>query len=248
MPCRPCILPRPRPPLSAATSVSRGSLATQRGGPPAPALARQRRRRHQRQALPTVAATTATSSSDDTTNGTGGMGSRFSTLANALTNLFPIWVLGAAVWALKQPAAFTWFGSSAITPALAVTMLGMGLTLTFEVTLTAVAVAVLPQPGVLVCPSLHAVLYLSSGEGLAQGAHRRAEPGPRSPAPAVLPRCTASIQQERPSLLSRPSAPCSPAWLFSTYFFDCPGPPAGLPPSALSARPHFCWLRTPVYR
>ncbi|EFN59635.1 hypothetical protein CHLNCDRAFT_10632, partial [Chlorella variabilis] len=54
-------------------------------------------------------------------------------LATALTNLFPIFVLGAAVWALVHPAAFAWFDNkTAITPALAVTMLGMGISLTFD--------------------------------------------------------------------------------------------------------------------
>ncbi|PRW60740.1 putative sodium metabolite cotransporter chloroplastic [Chlorella sorokiniana] len=53
-------------------------------------------------------------------------------LANAMVNLFPVFVLGAALCALAQPAAFDWFDKAAITPALAVTMLGMGLTLTFN--------------------------------------------------------------------------------------------------------------------
>ncbi|KAI7837575.1 hypothetical protein COHA_008588 [Chlorella ohadii] len=49
-----------------------------------------------------------------------------------MVSLFPIFVLGAALWALAQPTAFDWFDKTAITPALAVTMLGMGLTLTFD--------------------------------------------------------------------------------------------------------------------
>ena len=51
----------------------------------------------------------------------------------SLTNLFPVWVLGAAALALARPAAFAWFSSAWVTPALAITMLGMGLTLTLEV-------------------------------------------------------------------------------------------------------------------
>lgn len=47
---------------------------------------------------------------------------RVSQLATTLTNLFPVFVLGAAVWALMQPAAFDWFEKSAITPVLALTM------------------------------------------------------------------------------------------------------------------------------
>lgn len=63
----------------------------------------------------------------------GGPLAAFSRLATALTNAFPVFVLGAALWALARPAAFDWLPPTAITPALAVTMLGMGLTLTFDV-------------------------------------------------------------------------------------------------------------------
>jgi hypothetical protein len=47
---------------------------------------------------------------------------RITQLATTLTNFFPVFVLGAAVWALVQPAAFDWFERSAITPVLALTM------------------------------------------------------------------------------------------------------------------------------
>lgn len=78
-------------------------------------------------AAPAVAAAAPARSSD------GGAWSRFTALANALTNFFPVFVLGAALWALWRPTSFQWFDKAAITPSLAVTMLGMGLTLTFEV-------------------------------------------------------------------------------------------------------------------
>lgn len=73
------------------------------------------------------------SASSSTPPSSPGPWQQFAAVAGALTNLFPVWVLGAAVWALLQPPAFAWFDSSYVTPALAVTMLGMGLTLTFEV-------------------------------------------------------------------------------------------------------------------
>ena len=52
-------------------------------------------------------------------------------IANAATNAFPIFVLGAAFLGLAQPSSFAWFHPSYMTPALGITMLGMGLTLTF---------------------------------------------------------------------------------------------------------------------
>lgn len=78
---------------------------------------------------PAAGSSQSSGGSDGAPAGGGGLGG----LANALTNAFPLWVLGCALWALRQPAAFTWFTPAAITPALAVTMLGMGLTLSFEV-------------------------------------------------------------------------------------------------------------------
>lgn len=63
----------------------------------------------------------------------GGLWASLTSLANALTNFFPIFVLGAAALGLAQPAAYDFFSPAAITPSLAITMLGMGLTLTFEV-------------------------------------------------------------------------------------------------------------------
>ena len=57
----------------------------------------------------------------------------FAALSTPLTNLFPVWVLGAAFWALRHPSTFPSIEARYVTPALAWTMLGMGLTLTFEV-------------------------------------------------------------------------------------------------------------------
>lgn len=54
-------------------------------------------------------------------------------VANAATNLFPLFVLGAAAMGVLQPTSFDWFLPSYIAPALGLTMLGMGMTLTFEV-------------------------------------------------------------------------------------------------------------------
>jgi hypothetical protein len=51
---------------------------------------------------------------------------------NLMTNAFPLWVVAGAVVGLTNPALVTWFKGSAITVALAVTMLGMGLTLDLE--------------------------------------------------------------------------------------------------------------------
>jgi hypothetical protein len=57
--------------------------------------------------------------------------SSLASAATAFTNLFPVWVLGAAVVGFLNPAAFAWFQKGWITPALGWTMLGMGLSLTF---------------------------------------------------------------------------------------------------------------------
>jgi len=61
------------------------------------------------------------------------LGPSLASLITAATNLFPVFVLGAAVLGLAQPTCFDWFLPSYMTPALGVTMLGMGLTLTFDV-------------------------------------------------------------------------------------------------------------------
>ena len=50
---------------------------------------------------------------------------------NALTNLFPLWVLLGGVLALVHPPLFVWFRRDAIVWGLAVIMLGMGVTLSF---------------------------------------------------------------------------------------------------------------------
>lgn len=49
-----------------------------------------------------------------------------------LTNAFPVWVLLGGIWALFQPAVFTWFSGPWIVWGLAIIMLGMGITLTVE--------------------------------------------------------------------------------------------------------------------
>ncbi len=53
-------------------------------------------------------------------------------LLGFLTNAFPLWVLIGGVWAIIQPAWFTWFSGPWIVWGLAVIMLGMGLTLTID--------------------------------------------------------------------------------------------------------------------
>lgn len=57
---------------------------------------------------------------------------RVSRILNALTNLFPLWVLLGGVLALIHPPLFTWFRGPAIVWGLAVIMLGMGVTLSVE--------------------------------------------------------------------------------------------------------------------
>ena len=49
-----------------------------------------------------------------------------------IANLFPLWVLLAAVVAVVEPASFAWFHDRAVVWALAVIMLGMGLTLSLD--------------------------------------------------------------------------------------------------------------------
>ena len=46
-----------------------------------------------------------------------------------LTRAFPVWVMTAAVIALIEPRALTWFSGPLITGGLGLIMLGMGLTL-----------------------------------------------------------------------------------------------------------------------
>ena len=50
-------------------------------------------------------------------------------LLTLFTNLFPVWILLAGVFALWMPPSFLWFKTSYISWALAVIMLGMGVTL-----------------------------------------------------------------------------------------------------------------------
>ena len=47
----------------------------------------------------------------------------------AAADWFPLWVLGAALLALWNPALFSWFSGPWIVWGLAVVMLGMGITL-----------------------------------------------------------------------------------------------------------------------
>ncbi len=53
-------------------------------------------------------------------------------LLTLFTNLFPVWVLLAGVFALWMPPSFLWFKTSYISWALAVIMLGMGVTLSVD--------------------------------------------------------------------------------------------------------------------
>ncbi|GAB4816235.1 hypothetical protein N2152v2_003281 [Parachlorella kessleri] len=91
--------------------------------------------RHRHAAAAAAAGSASPSSGHDTTSSPSpshSPGGSLGQAAAALSNLFPLWVLGAALWALAQPAAFAWFHSGYITWALGATMLGMGLSLTFE--------------------------------------------------------------------------------------------------------------------
>ena len=77
----------------------------------------------------------SSSSSSEKTNGSP---SPISAALNAATNAFPLWVLLGAVVGMTAPSLVTWFKGTAITLALAVTMLGMGLTLELDDFLDAV--------------------------------------------------------------------------------------------------------------
>ena len=77
----------------------------------------------------------SSSSSSEKTNGSS---SPISAALNAATNAFPLWVLLGAVVGMTAPSLVTWFKGTAITLALAVTMLGMGLTLELDDFLDAV--------------------------------------------------------------------------------------------------------------
>lgn len=48
------------------------------------------------------------------------------------TNLYPVWLVGGALFSLWQPPAFTWFTGPWISWALSIVMLGMGFTLTID--------------------------------------------------------------------------------------------------------------------
>ncbi|KAL4428699.1 hypothetical protein ABPG77_009805 [Micractinium sp. CCAP 211/92] len=90
-------------------------------------------RRPLKVAAAAAAATAAAASNGGSSSSTGGgLWASLASLANALTNFFPMFVLGAAALGLAQPVAYDFFSPAAITPSLAITMLGMGLTLTFE--------------------------------------------------------------------------------------------------------------------
>jgi hypothetical protein len=132
---RPAAWPEALAPRAPARAHLRAAPLQRSSVPAKPAQATISRpaQRSLRLATRAAAAAAAPAAPDSSPPAAEGLWARFSRLAAALTNLFPVFVLGAAVWALRQPSAFSWFDTNAITPALAVTMLGMGLTLTFEV-------------------------------------------------------------------------------------------------------------------
>ena len=51
-------------------------------------------------------------------------------LISWFTNLYPVWTIGVALFALKWPAALSWFNGPYVIGALAFVMWNMGLTLT----------------------------------------------------------------------------------------------------------------------
>lgn len=80
-----------------------------------------------------------------------------------LTNAFPVWVLLGGVWALFQPAVFTWFNGPWIVWGLAVIMLGMGITLTVD---DFKRVLVMPRPVALGFAAQFAIMpFLGWGIG-----------------------------------------------------------------------------------
>lgn len=118
----------PLPPATrrAALAVARPGVCLAR-----PAAQRLRHAAPQRRlvlqpAAAVAAAAAAAPGEPSSGSGGGGLWASFTRLANALTNLFPVFVLGAALWALARPPAFEWFDRAAITPALAVTMCAPG--------------------------------------------------------------------------------------------------------------------------
>jgi len=54
-------------------------------------------------------------------------------ISNAAANLFPLWLIIAALAAFARPQLFLWFQKDFVTMGLAITMLSMGTSLTLEV-------------------------------------------------------------------------------------------------------------------
>jgi len=59
-------------------------------------------------------------------------GSRIQSISSAAANLFPLWLIIAAVSAIARPQLYLWFQKDYVTAGLAITMLSMGTSLTLE--------------------------------------------------------------------------------------------------------------------
>jgi predicted Na+-dependent transporter len=58
---------------------------------------------------------------------------RIQSISSAAANLFPLWLIVAALAAIAWPQLFLWFQKDYVTAGLALTMLTMGTSLTLEV-------------------------------------------------------------------------------------------------------------------
>ena len=57
---------------------------------------------------------------------------RVQLLSSTVANLFPLWLIFAALLSLWKPSLFLWFQKDYVTAGLAITMLSMGTSLTLE--------------------------------------------------------------------------------------------------------------------
>ena len=66
-------------------------------------------------------------------------------LSATVANLFPVWLVLAALLALWKPSLFLWFQKDYVTAGLALTMLSMGTSLTIDVSLYPALVEAMPD-------------------------------------------------------------------------------------------------------
>lgn len=66
-------------------------------------------------------------------------------LSATVANLFPVWLVLAALLALWKPSLFLWFQKDYVTGGLALTMLSMGTSLTIDVSLYPALMEAMPD-------------------------------------------------------------------------------------------------------